>query len=455
MRLRLERLLCWRESPERWSVYQHMPPVLIMARSIRQHEHWQRAVEATMLKLRVEPLAGALATLPPFERAHVNPWLLNWHTLATEKPCHLQELLKPLPLSAFPSSLTLQEAGEDERERLPNASGESAGVPPSAGIPTRLSRLIVGNLARRAVSLLVDEPMEQELVALLGLRLTVRQWDMLYLLLDHPLLSDQDLAAFLALQQKSVRSLVYTLHRLGCLDAVPTEAGTRWHLGERGLRLIAAANRFHVRNLAVVSDNETAAGTITLKQRGVDWLLEHIQHTAGIYRFFVALTMAARQESEHQLCWWETGARCERRYQVNEQWYNLRPDALAEYRIGQHRFRFWLEWDRGTMNTRDLAIKFASYSQYIDSREWAKEWSILPLLLCVAPSIAQERRVQHVAQAQLVQVPGLVLWTTTEAFLSEHGPLAPIWSLGTSLSSQVSSSHSSPRQGVFQSFGAG
>ena len=32
-----------------------------------------------------EPLAGALATLPSSERAHVNPWLLNWHSLAIEK----------------------------------------------------------------------------------------------------------------------------------------------------------------------------------------------------------------------------------------------------------------------------------------------------------------------------------------------------------------------------------
>ena len=56
MRLRLERLLCWRESPERWSVYQHMLPVLILARSPRQRDHWQRAVEATALKLRLEPL---------------------------------------------------------------------------------------------------------------------------------------------------------------------------------------------------------------------------------------------------------------------------------------------------------------------------------------------------------------------------------------------------------------
>jgi hypothetical protein len=40
MRLRLERLLCWRESPERWSSYQHMLPVFILARSQRQCDHW-------------------------------------------------------------------------------------------------------------------------------------------------------------------------------------------------------------------------------------------------------------------------------------------------------------------------------------------------------------------------------------------------------------------------------
>jgi hypothetical protein len=60
---------------------------------------------------------------------------------------------------------------------------------------------------------------------------------------------------------------------------------------------------------------------------------------------------------------------CERRYQVGELWYNLRPDALAEYRMWQQRTNFWLEWDRGSMNVRDLAIKFTSYAHYIASRE--------------------------------------------------------------------------------------
>src|SRR5260370_26499180 len=105
MRLRLERLLCWRESPERWSSYQHMLPVLILARSQRQRDHWQHAVEATALKLRLDPLAGALAYLPPLESARMNPWLLNCLTLPTELSCRLQDPLNPLPSAAFPPSL--------------------------------------------------------------------------------------------------------------------------------------------------------------------------------------------------------------------------------------------------------------------------------------------------------------------------------------------------------------
>jgi Replication-relaxation len=96
-----------------------------------------------------------------------------------------------------------------------------------------------------------------------------------------------------------------------------------------------------------------------------------------------------QKETGHDLCWWETGPVCERRYQVGEQWYNLKPDALAEYRIGKQQMLFWLEWDRGTMNVRDLAVKFTSYASYIASREWAREHSKLPVLICVAPDIAR------------------------------------------------------------------
>ena len=446
MRLRLERLLCWRESPERWSSYQHMLPVLIVAGSHRQRDHWQRAVEAAALRLRLEPLAGALAYLPPLEHAQVNPWALNWHTLSTEVTCHPQKLLNPLPRTAFPLSLRLEE-GEDKERDAPLLSNTSV-APVSSGRPARLRRLIVGDLASRAAYIIQDGLEEREVIALLGLRLTPCQWSILRLLVAHPLLSDEELGAGLRLQRKSVRCALYALRGYSCLAPIMTGAGKRWHLCSRGLRMIAAASSLSIRTIAVVPDDTTGREVSTMIQRGESWLLQHIQHAAGIYGFFAAVAQATREEPGQALCWWETGAMCERRYRVGEQWYNLRPDALAEYRVGQEQVRFWLEWDRGTMNVRDLVIKCTSYARYIASREWVRDSSRLPRLFCVAPEIAQERRVQRVAQATLTATPGLVLWTTTEGLLNEHGPLAPIWLHGLPQRSQVAWPDGSLRQAL-------
>ena len=409
--------MCWRESPERWSFYQHMLPVLILATSPRQCEHWQRAVESVALKLRLEPLAGALACPPP-HRANINPWVFSWRTLSTAVSCHLQDLLGPLPPAAFPSSLQVEEEEEPATRSPLHASTASPGR------AARFAHLVVGDLAHRAEHLSQKSLAEQEVIALLGLRLTPCQGSILRLLLAHPLLSDEELAAVLGLQRKSMRCSLYELHTLSCLEPILTEAGKRWHLCERGLHLLATTNRMHIRNIAVELDEETKS----MVQRGEGWLVQRIHHTAGIYRFFAHLAQAAREHPEQSLCWWETGAICERRYQVGEQWYNLRPDALAEYRVGQRPLRFWLEWDCGTMNVRDLAIKFTAYAHYITSREWARERSLLPRLFCVAPDIAQERRMYRVAQTSLCQSPGLVIRITTATRLADRGPLAAIWS---------------------------
>jgi hypothetical protein len=122
---------------------------------------------------------------------------------------------------------------------------------------------------------------------------------------------------------------------------------------------------------------------------------------------------------------------------------------LSEYRVGQQRMRFWLEWDRGTMNVRDLTVKFTAYSHYIASREWARERSILPVLICVAPDIAQERRMQRVAQDRLTQSAGLVVWTTTKVLFNEHSPLAPIWLQSLPQRSQAAKPDCMPRQSLY------
>ncbi len=123
-----------------------------------------------------------------------------------------------------------------------------------------------------------------------------------------------------------------------------------------------------------------------------------------------------------------------------------RPDALASYRVGQQQRRFWLEWDRGTMNARDLSIKFTSYAHYLATREWARESARLPRLLCIAPDIAQERRMHRVAQVRLAFTTGLAVWTTTEVLLNERGPMAPIWLPGMPQGNQAAQLIGSLRQ---------
>ena len=288
-----------------------------------------------------------------------------------------------------------------------SVGSENEGVRPFHALPARLGCLIRGQLTARATPGTGEGQQEPISLPLLSLHLTPGAWQVLHLILAHPLLSTDELAALLSVQVASVRGTLSAVHQPGCITPVSTEVGQRWHLQERGLRLVAAANRVPLRAIAILPDDSSVTkAKQTIVQPGVPWLLRHIQHTSGVYGFFARLAQVARQQSDHVLRWWETGSQCERRYRVNEQWHNLRPDALADYRVGQRHLRFWLEWDRGTMNGRDLTIKFTAYAHYLASRQWAREHMTVPLLLCVAPNIAQEQRIQRIAQDTLPKLSG-------------------------------------------------
>jgi len=163
----------------------------------------------------------------------------------------------------------------------------------------------------------------------------------------------------------------------------------------------------------------------------LDILHRRLEHTIGIYGFFASFCQKARQERaqghEHRLLWWETGAVCERRYRDHDRWHNLRPDAIGEYQVGEQRVRFWLEWDRATMGTRDLVAKFRTYAHYMTSSEWFRELAGLPLLLMVTPGKEQEMWIARIATPLLADAPGLVIQTTTATRLADQGPLAAIW----------------------------
>ena len=79
------------------------------------------------------------------------------------------------------------------------------------------------------------------------------------------------------------------------------------------------------------------------------------------------------------------------------------------------------------INVRDLAIKFTFYVHYFGLHKWTRGRSILPLMVCIAPDIAQESRLQRVARARLTSLPVMVLWTTVAVASSlSHGQEAGI-----------------------------
>src|SRR5258708_19834986 len=107
-----------------------------------------------------------------------------------------------MPRGTLRPSLRLEEGEDEEREERSPSNTPTATE--SSGRPTRLSRLIVGDLADRVVRGTRDGLEEQEGIALLGLRLTPCQWSTLRLLLAHPLLSAHDLVPSLRPQRLPV-----------------------------------------------------------------------------------------------------------------------------------------------------------------------------------------------------------------------------------------------------------
>jgi DNA-binding IclR family transcriptional regulator len=425
----LGRLLCYRESAERWPVYQHFPPVFVLVSTSHRMELWQRCAMEAAAPLHLAPLTGAIVCLPlKQQKMSFNSWRLAWKGLATNGPCSLQHLLHPLPFEATPPGLWDYCATDSV---MPGETLRDDGTPTTS--PTRKrTRIIVGNYMDLANAVQKDHPGdshdEREIIALLGLSLGHRHLDLLKLLFTYPLLHIREMALLLDLEVSSIERYLGALCRRGCVVPMVTDGGKRWRLSERGLRFIAAMHHVNIQRIAKIEESDN--GT-TLVQQGLDVLLRHLEHTAGIYGFFASLSQAAMEERtlvhDHRLLWWETGAACERRYRDHDHWHNLRPDALAEYQARDRRVHFWLEWDRGTMATRDLAIKFRTYGQYMASREWFKQETTLPLLLVVTPDQGQEMRIDRVAKATLTDSCGLIIRTTTLTRLRRQGLLGTIW----------------------------
>lgn len=443
MRARLDRLLRWRESQERWQAYTQMPPILILTTTARQAEWWHEAAERVTHDLGVKRPLGAVVSL--IEKSQPQEafltadslcplWQLPWKHLGTERACHLQEIFLPQDDPGFPD-LFPQEA------RAPLRAGAPISLTAERKLPHRhLYRFAA--LAQRQHKKCEAKKGSQRNWRLLSLMLSPRQWEILALLLAHPLLDRADFCTHLRLARSSLRHLLPPLERAYLITNHATATGERFSLAENGLRLMAAVFHCQVRHLVHrPGAEETATGKTekirdSLIQRGVPGFLKQIDHLAGVYGFGAMLTQI------ECLRWWETGGLCAHLYQYQGNWHGIRPDMVAECRTleggeGQEyqgivrrerSWRFFLEWDRGTMHERDLRRKLTSYALYYTSREWSREHRVPPALLFVVPDIGQEQLLTRLALIKLRDCPTRVtLYTTTRGLLATAGLAAAIW----------------------------
>jgi predicted transcriptional regulator len=465
----LRGLLLYRESPERWSgeqsSYHTFPTILVLATTTHRKEHWARKAREVAAHLQAAPLEGAMTSLEEIERQENRtqfPWQLPWRSLSHNTPRHFQDLLDPMPQEAIPPGLLLPHEWQDlDFEDLPPAR-----TPRQMGRP--LATVIQGHFTLRAQQRhteLSESLNTHEQIALLSLSLTRRLLDLLTFILDHPMISLEELAALHSMQGASMERYVRELRKLGCLELVDTrryqqeigkrapealreklvvkaDIGQRWQLSVCGMRLLAAAHHFNLHTIALEEqthrqgqeqEGEKREPRKELIQRSSAGLFgqRRVEHNTGVYGFFAHLCQAAQQEREqgrkHQLLWWETGIFIGRRYRHQDRMHNLRPDALAAYQVGERIIRFWLEWDRNTMKTKDLMEKFESYQYYIRAREWSREPLLLPWLLIVVPDYDQERRITGILTQHFSTVSGLTLRITTQSRIADRGPLGEIW----------------------------
>jgi DNA-binding MarR family transcriptional regulator len=391
----LEQFLRYRESAERTPYYRQFPLVVVLVSVPHQQERWQRLALEVATHLRLAPLHGIIACVPP-DQALSSAWTLPWQRLSHHAPCHLQDMLVPTELAAIPPGMLAAAAALHRRGSRP------------------LQRLISGHYAERAAQQVQSD---QHAPAWLGIRLSHRQQAALNVIYAAPLLSTEEVASFFDLTPPTAARALYDLQHLGCLEREATPQGRRWRLTTLGLRFIAATLHVSLPHVAeYVGD--------TLQQRGLVGLRRTIQHTSGVYGFLATLYQVAREQG-HQIAWWETGGWCERRYHDHGSWHDLRPDAALEYVTDTRRLRLWVEWDQGQMTGAALAVKLHAYVHYTRSREWARELRPLPGLLVVTSDPAQEQRIQRIARA--CAEAGLMVRTTTASRLEKQGPLAPIW----------------------------
>ncbi len=140
-------------------------------------------------------------------------------------------------------------------------------------------------------------------------------------------------------------------------------------------------------------------------------LLRDLEHTLGADEVFVELSGAAEKyevERQCSLLEWRSPAACAVR--------GVRPDGYGLVRYAGEDYSFFLEYDRGTMQARDLRDKFEAYWCWLESGGFRRHYDIFPTVLVLTRDPPSEEGITRVLRSV-----GLGRATELPVLLSTHG----------------------------------
>ncbi|MGH2505595.1 MAG: replication-relaxation family protein, partial [Ktedonobacterales bacterium] len=387
IRRQLRLFLRTRDTYERRGRLNSFPALLVLAPDTRRAHLWQ----AQTLRLATErwlthPLFGGALALeetgrsaagigseeehpaipfPPTSLDTVNPWQAGWYSFAQPQFQPLMGLLRA-DVGAGHGIQREDVAASESKPHIPRV------------LPARASSYH-----------------ERVRLARLTLRLDACSLRLLALLYLHPLLSTQQLAVVLGVQPASMERMLRQVRRLDLVQTSMWSGVQQVALSDCGVLLLAGCAHLPGTTRVPAQAGSQPPRVLRRYQREARSLARTPEHTEGVYSFFNALlqTCAVERTRGHDaaLLWWETGSACARAFRDSGGWHTIRPDGAGEWRIDGQRFRFWLEWDRGTMGPRDLTAKFAAYTRYLQLGEWRVDGNDpLPALLIVTSDVPQE-----------------------------------------------------------------
>lgn len=172
-----------------------------------------------------------------------------------------------------------------------------------------------------------------------------------------------------------------------------------------------------------------------------------LAHRLGVNEFFCALIETGRINDGHGLAKWVP----ERTVRTADGW--IRPDGYGVFLHPEGALDFYLEYDRGTETTRQLANKLAGYIGV--ARDWTEQGAEhFPCVLIVVPNHRRERVVAAALADALTRfkradkLAGLPFYVANEETLCRQGVLGRVWASLSKLDRRLATTELPAKRGV-------